>query len=694
LTKAAYAADYTAASIKSYEGGAVLFDSEAIDSLGGVSFIESSLQSPHTEYRLLKIFNSRMSNGRSYFRYQEYYKGLEVESRGYTLMVDGEDDPNDVYLRPIGPGPGPGPAPCARILGISPNTLSFTGMNVTPTITDRQAARKILAAYRNASVKQSELIIITDEQAACVPKLMYRTFFTDQVNKVAYINALSGVIERTQVTDAHLNAPTPTYGTVDLDDTVNGNGDRWLVSGDGRVRTHDFGNAIINNLLPASYTDATIPTTTGTNWFNAGHPSLAYQAHFVVTEAMPAFDAIGVEFGNVSVGVSTDENANALGQSTIAAAFINFGFFGGPTALRDVAGHELGHCIIFESFPGTTISGGTLHEGIADMFGAYAESVTSPNGLNWVVGNDDPGVQAAVNRDAAFPSSSCFDDVINFGWRQRYLRAAPLTHWFHNIVSGDATSNISAFGIQFSTTLVLDALGLIASDQNGDFDYEQFRDATLLALDMQSGLCSPAYQSVALAWDDICVTTPDCAFSISGPISLCDDDRTALFSAINGLPGIIYRWTFPIEWTVQGGQGNFFQGNSLNVTNIPSYSSYPKTLTIRAATLPNGSTNNLTRTIVIRDCTGSGGCGPVPLDRPQSGEFRGTVMLHNDLNDMDCEDCKYILYNLNGQEVRSGNGYFQNDLSSQDYNLPPGLYLIAKFSKQNHHLVTQKIIVR
>jgi hypothetical protein len=649
---------------------------------------------------------------RKTYRYQQYYKGIEVTGKGYALIVD-DGVPNGPYFRKVGNGPPVGPVSCSVIAGISPNTFTFSkDVNVKPTLSFKEVtalANKSYGPYEISADAPAKLLFTFTSADPCIPRLAYEAnVFDGEEYKMVRLDAKTGELLEEASKHAHLTAPVLDYGgfarTVNLVDSDNFAGNRQLVTQDGVVSTHDFGAGVVDGFnVRGSYTNAMIPTTANANW-TTETSAHGFQTHFTVSENVAAFRDIGVNFNRVFAGFTTDflqVNARAWGNSNPTQnTFIEFSTteFGNSFALHDVAGHELGHAII-SPFIGdqTDIETGSLHESIADMFGVITEAQIQGGVTDWVMGDDNFIISALVDRDLGNRNFECFFDVANlpFGNGNQYVRGDPLTHWFFTIVTGgDPGDDVTPIDIDIVTPILLGALALL----NADSDIGEFSDAVLMLSELEFGLCSRNYQSMINAFRHVCIPTPEPCYQIVGGNRVICADRTPVIVCADGYgQDLSYRWTFPIEWDVTGASGNSYEGRCLIVNDIPTYSSYPATFVIRLYALSRGVEFIQERRVTITDCEGEypGGCpGLVSPLAPYDQGFASNAGYHNksfEVADEDCTDCNISIFTLLGQKIFEGP--YAKYTNFRSTNITTGVYLSAMTSNDGSIIEVKKIFI-
>lgn len=580
-----------------YPSGIMRFDLSKLQEYGGVEDLHPLLGVDQgSTFELVNMVNSRFNSDRKYLRYQQYFDGVKVEGGGYTVTA--------FYIPDEPPGD-----PCAVAYMLSPHIVSGINLSVQPRI-----ASTSLDSILNSSVIQSgnqlsdedveaELIITHNLLNNCEYYLAWKTMYPHQGTKISWVDAQTGNVLKTVDGQINLTAPTEIYGNQNLNDNTVGN-TTFLATPDNRVVAFDF-NVFpdCRNRTIADFAGAATPSTTAATWTTAVAPASMYQSFFVASSLVPVFDGVGINFGTINVGIDCPEqNAFSLGGSTLANAFIVIG--GNATnsfGVFDAIGHELGHTFLNDFLNSNNAGNGSLHEGIADMIGTYAESVIQGT-PDWVIGDDLPALATAVDRNLESPEWDCFTDVS--GFTEIHDRSEPLGHWFFIISQGKG--NIIGLGINKAINIVLESLNLMGVND----DYGDMRAATLAFVDDEFGPCSLEGYTVRRAWNEICVGPSDYTdcFHIAGNPWVCEEDDGLHLWIENPAQGAVYWWTFPIEWTVQGSpgnpSGNLYVGNHFVVTDFPKYNWYPKYFNIKVYSPTLGSQFNQFRIVKLIDCNG------------------------------------------------------------------------------------------
>ncbi|WP_425420646.1 M4 family metallopeptidase [Phaeodactylibacter xiamenensis] len=591
-----------------YPSGRMIIRADHWHELGGVDSI-SSMMGLNNDYsfQLVKTQKSRGDDGISYYRYQQYYKNILVEGGGFTIAALA--------------GPGPGPEnPCLEVKMLFPfvatevhsiDPIPLSSISVANTLGNYYVAQP----QASLSVLDTNMSIWPNLLNDCAYHLAWDVnYIIDGESKRAWVDAKSGTV--LNVTDGSMNlvAPmeTPGYGqlpgnTNDLNDSFDGSATRLISENlDSEVRTYDFGGNMQERPLSinlSEWPDAFIPSTNLLQWDGTIASPHVYQAHFATTECVKIFSSsLEIDFGTVRVAVDEKENAIAYSESTDFSAFIALGFLGGSTtAIFDIVAHELGHCYMFgESLEYTNAGNESLHEGIADMFGTYVESVIQGT-VDWVIGDDESAVATEVNRDLANPEFNCFSDVENL--LQQHTRSTPLSHWFFLVSTGDPALGINSLGMETVLGYIMDALAANSSLS----DYSDLKDAVLGVVELQHSVCSEEYTSIARAWNEICVgNTPICPYTITGNTIVYEENNVLSLCINGGIPNATYRWYVPgdANWTANGQSGtNLFEGTCLYVTQFDNYPYYPQffKIDVYSPTVGPAYNQSITVTLIDRD---------------------------------------------------------------------------------------------
>ncbi|MBK9109785.1 MAG: M4 family metallopeptidase [Saprospiraceae bacterium] len=570
--------------IAPFENGILFVDCSPKDSLEII--IASLGLDSNTSFELLFTENDFQDTMYYYSRHQQFYKGIRVDGGGYTVeyIRNQTDDPDN---------------PCDNIYSIAPRILTEISIDTAADISLQSA----LEYFESDTVYDSELIITHNFLNECEYLLVWRIAYSDTAggNKCIFIDANTGDSLTTIDLNEYINAPTITYGTQNFENLESGN-NYILKSTDQRFRVLDFDNTSTDPHQgrggPAyfpNWKDKPSPFTSNSNTsWGSEATTLAYQAFYVVEKVLPEFDGlgIGVGFTDVRVGTFTNyDNANARPWDDFQAIYLGGDANGGPTALFDIAAHELAHIYLRKFLSSEKLAANSLHEGLCDIIGTYIESKIQS--LDWAIGGDDNRTKDDYGRNLQFPGTDfdCFTEVINL--TNAHLRGKPLGHWFFLISQGKTSPVIPTLGLDKAIEIVLASLKNLGNLS----DYKDLMESSLAYVLKTYGRCSEEFRAVAQAWELICIPTgyansgtiPDCSANIclTGSSIICEESDAFQLCACGSYPlGSTFNWTIigpkSTEYTSQLGlQGNSQTGGQcLTITDIPKYAYYPQYIKI------------------------------------------------------------------------------------------------------------------
>jgi Zn-dependent metalloprotease len=552
-----------------------------------------------TTFEFVRETKSRLDNTRFYQKFKQLYNGVEVQGGGYTIEYIGTGGPVN---------------PCGGVAYLfAPHILNNINLSTRPMV-ESTAIPRILGVDKT----QKPLLIITHNlNNQCKYNLTWEVIYElEGKPTISWVDALSGNILNTIDVTMNHNAPTETYGSQDLLDKEGVL--TTLESPDSRVVMYDFGATCPSSVLDENqWTSTLIPQTSNqTKWTTEADPK-TFQAFWVTSQVVPLYEGIDINFEKISVANCDEETAFSLTGSTTQKAFIALGNIGGSTtAIFDVIAHELGHTYL-NQFLGYSSTGGnrTLHEGISDILGTYIESlVPSNNGVDWVMGDDEPNVAncTCVDRDFENPRFSCLTTATF----EHHERGMVLGHWFYLISKGRQSNSIPAIGLQKSLDILLESLTLLGENAGP----QELMQSTLTTVLDKYGRCSDEFLAIARAWELICVPTgytnslgvvPPCSLSICGENSVCEESDYLKLCACGVYPaGTKFRWTiigkksteYRSEYGMQGNGQN--GGNCLTLIDFPKYPYYPQTITIELYSPTLGVQYIKRKTIKLIDCNG------------------------------------------------------------------------------------------
>jgi hypothetical protein len=557
-----------------------------LDELGGWdNFVDCLKSDSNITFVYVGSTASRLMEG-TFHRYAQYYKGIEVVDGGFTITTDN----TDVTARPDPPCPGcPEANPCDEVLFLSPYIYENININVNSSITVGQIANILNITITD--IVNQELKIIQNITNNCEYRLAYMTIYKseNEGSMVAWLDAHSGDFLYNTTFYSLKDAPTADHGIQYLNDIQVGN---KTILKNHRLSCYDMtGNYLHGNSLDLGFYSNDIPESPANrNWIDSDADHEVFQLFWMTDQVIDVFaDRLGINFTNVRVGFHaqfTNAYSAPGGLPNSEAKFI-FGAIEGMSFVEyDQIAHEMGHAIINQYISPNLIEGGSLHEGLADIFGVYIEYVLQDFVIDWVMGDDMP----RVIRDLENTSRNCFTDIKNNN--SNHERGEALGHWFYLCVTGSLSDNIPSMNIEEVMGVILDALPNIGKNA----DYHDLMRATLTTTARRFSTCSNQFLTILRAWEKICVNTNhrmvnsnEPCIAILGNTVVCEENQNIyLYLTLNhglntdfGVWRLLGRNNTSFK-SVRGMQGNLqYGGESLEIYEIPKMLYYPQTLTIK-----------------------------------------------------------------------------------------------------------------
>lgn len=685
-----------------------------LEEIGWTDFTNSIKSDPNTTFRYTGSHSSRLFGG-YYHRYQQLYKGIEVEDGGFTIRTNTDD------IEAI-PGPCDNCPPptelCDEVYSFAPFIYEDIDISVNPVVTDQQIKEILQPGSSNnnnnnnnynsesgdsAPLFTKELRIVNNLGGECEYRLAYIVKYRDSlsVDMAAWVDAHTGQLLYQTHQHYSKNAPTADHGIQFMNDNTDIYGLTELVN--HRLRCLDFTGLQVYDYNNFSYT----PKSPSTRDWNASdaNPEV-FQLFWMTDQVLEVIaDKLGITFFHgVRVGYHPNfKNAKAEPRGPNYPADIIFGKIEGRSTVEfDVIAHELGHHIIFEFIRANLIGSNTLHEGIADMIGVYIESLLQPNGIDWVMGDDMP---YSAGRDLENTSRNCFTEIKYLD--DQHDRSEALGHWFYLCVNGDVNKHILPLPIDEVLTLVLEALPNLGSNP----DYPDLMRATVALAKEKYGPCSEALKTILRAWDAICVPTNsrlvhplEPCDQLEGPAYVCEENNNIRVCAIS-YTGVDYNYA---EWTIIGRNSTSFVstgtmvgnsqygGDCLKITTIPDMPYYPQTITIQFRAPKTDGTGDLTLTkrIKILDCDHDDlTCQEYyaqfskPVDNTymiqQEDAYTAENLEAEMRQQVESGELKVIIYDIMGNIVNPNTPYWSNG--------SPQIWIYTYWDKSGRFVKSQKV---
>lgn len=619
-----------------------------------------------------------------YERYQQYYKNVKVEGGGYAIKVrSGPDDP------------------CAALISLSPYIAYNIDIETEPSIPLKPAMQIMLDTLfsqeqMEMTVETPELVISQNDLNDCNYHLCWKmNHYADSQSiannlKISWLDAHSGVILKNVDPLINLTAPTQIYGVQNLvDKTIGGRTTLETPSSDIESYFFQFGcSQGFERVFP--FRRALMPATVETEWtISPIRPLACFQAHYIMTTIKPLFESIGIHFNIIQTGYcgGSFPNAGSAFDGNPEWAVIYYGNAGNEIiATIDIFAHELSHTYL-HNFLGTDNKGNaSLHEGLANIIATFIELIGPQGSIDWTIGDDNPNFPPEYYSNLADPTYKCFTDVKNL---PRHPRGEPLGYWFFLITHGSQADNIPALGIEKALSIILDAIKMLGPSS----DYPDLKNIIISNVLNEYGKCSDEHLAVVRAFNKICVTPAhDCAYTIAGCSTICEESDYMFLYISGGLPNTHYRWTWYTnkctEWVAQGSQtGNSVEGGeSLTIIDFPKYEYYPQYFTIDAYAPIVGPNYIQKKKIKLIDCLG---------DDPTCDEYYNNSIVQTKSSDYTKPDVKtlatsMVVIDYIGRIIYQGKKMDQNSFGNPYTNM----FLFFQYYDDHHNfLYASKVFI-
>ncbi len=494
------------------------------------------------------------------YRYQQYYKGIEVEHGQYLVHEKN-----------------------GTIRSMNGLWLEHIHVSTSPTITEAQALQAALN-YTKASlykweIPSEEAFLKThtnNPQATYFPKgtlkiiakdfdyknpvfhLCYQfdVFAAEPVSRNAiYIDAHTGLVIATEnkIHGVDVPATATTYysGTKNITcDMVSAGNYRLRESGRG------LGLETYNMLNGTNYGAAVDFTNTTTTW-NTVADKQAYDVHWGMESSYDYYlnvhgrnsaDNAGVKLKSyvhystnlADAGHIPDQPIFYFGDGNIGAGFKPF------TSL-DICAHEFTHAVTTYSCHLLYASeSSALHESFSDMFAMAVDFYTRPATANWQMADEVYVTAGNCIRNIANPNSKNHPDTyLGTYWYSgnnlnliSHTNSAVSSYWFYLMCQGGSGTN--DIGSNYNVT----GIGMTKGEQIAYrtltvymTSFANFADARMYSIQAAEdlyGVCSPEVATVTNAWYAVgvgaaYVATPDANFAANGVYS-CSAPFTVNFS--------------------------------------------------------------------------------------------------------------------------------------------------------------------
>ncbi len=379
---------------------------------------------------------------------------------------------------------------------LSPHIYENISISVTPTISILNIVQSLDTP--TAIISGTDLKIVHNLTKNCEYKLVYKVTYVSEAegDMIGWVDAHTGQLLYKHSPYLFKNAPTADYGIKPMKDTQIGNN---TLLQNSRLKCYDMtGSQYIDifdiNDIPKSPSNR--------DWGVIDANPEVFQLFWMSDEVLDVYaDNLDIHFVDVHVGFHPElDGAFSISGTPNTSSYFTFGGNYSnsfkSTVEYDVIGHEFGHAYIRQYVSSEQIEGGSLHEGLADIFGTYVESILQGS-IDWVMGDNIP----YTIRDLQNTSQNCFTNVKSLG--VKHERGKPLGHWFYLCVNGSTIDNIPPMDLDEMMVLLMDAVATLGSNA----DYPDLMRATLDLVAKKYGTCSNQFRTILNEWEKICVTT-------------------------------------------------------------------------------------------------------------------------------------------------------------------------------------------
>ncbi|MBC7778388.1 MAG: M4 family metallopeptidase [Phycisphaerae bacterium] len=582
---------------------------------------------------MLLIKTEADEQGNTHNRYQQYYKGIEVE--GGEIFEHVRDCYVYLLHGKIIEGLNFNAQPVFTQAHALNNAKTFLGASQYAwENSDWEQGLKDDTGDPNATYYPTGSLILTYLPGTTLESGNYRLTWkfeilalTPSIHKTVFVDANSGiVIKSREMACDNGPAGTPYDGTQTIDT-------RWvggLLHGHHHLETDDNEKNIQtkNQASGQGWGNLFHVFDNDDNWGTDPGTVATTGAHWAVCRSWDFFKNTygrkGMDNNNAKVRVLGNSilfKNNAQWQSIQNADFITIGAsdgtaFGLPAgvswAALDIAGHEFTHGITNRTaklvYAGES---GALNESFSDIFGVMVERFARGGAFNWTHGED----RGFISRDMQTPAAGIIPQPSTFLTDPLWFSTvgcvpsspAPPTgndncgvhvnsgvqnRWFFLLSQGGTQNGVSVQGIGIDKAARIAYVNLttfIGSNAN----HPAARLGAISAAQQLYGVCSNEVIQTTNAWAAVGVGAPysGTCLTISGERIICTDFTTfPYYYGATDLPGATFSWTYPTSWTgVSYGPGNKY----LKITGLGNYNppgGYPATAVIGVTSSLGGST--------------------------------------------------------------------------------------------------------
>lgn len=513
----------------------------------------------------------------TFFKYQQYYKGIKVEN---AFVIEDFVNCLDYYLHGFVVNNFSTPSQI-NYDSIAITNILFTNYDVITT----SALRFELVYY-----------------GTCLPVLSYKVYVKkDNITKNYYFNVANGELLKEESNIRAAGAPTIDYGTKDISDSKDG--DNFILFDESRkILTENILSASqqfpsetngaffqINPLARQHITTLTRPSNM-TDWVERpGHlldDQATFQAHY---SAGKVWDYYNETYGlkgpcngdNTALYVGANLNvANAFGtkgDSKTVQGHISLGFKNGISySKHDFVAHEWGHTLISAT---SDFKNSALEESFCDIMGVCAKkSIGDPNnGADLEFGTGTNTIRNLYNPSEYYGLDHFSQSTSG---KTDYQIGGIQGKWFGLLILGGTHHGVTVYPIGWAKAEQI-AFDNMKNKLSGSVDFADARAGSILAAMQIYGECSFEVQQVTNAWAAVGVGQryDENGIIIKGNTLKCKENPGGWgFDVCGPFTTHNYIWYYPQQWTVQisGPLNNHFNILSMGISNNP----YTETLPI------------------------------------------------------------------------------------------------------------------
>ncbi|MBX2826707.1 MAG: M4 family metallopeptidase [Flavobacteriaceae bacterium] len=403
-----------------------------------------------------------------HYTYQQYYNGIKVEHGIYKIHARDNQlqVANGEHFK----------------VELASTSTSLSAEAALRTLLSRIGAKSYVWEHPEAAAEmdyerpEGELVVLPVKQSGSDNYEYFLTykfdiFSNDPLDRAHYfVNARTGVVVAKEQIMCTAPAETMYSGDRNIEtQAVIGSGFTLVdVTRGSGIRTRNNQGAEFFDLSGAVMFIDNDDNWTAAEWNNANQDQAALDAHwglemtydyFSNVHGRDSYDGNGAlidAYAHVSF-FGSPNNAAWTGNNIVFGDGDGFNF--SPLTSLDVCAHEMAHAVDqFSSNLTYQDESGALDEGLADIWGACAESLYAPEKSRWLIGEEITLFQYAL-RDMSNPNALNLPDTYHgnfwfFGSGDNggvHTNSSVLNHWFYLLTEGSgATDGVNDNGDVFN----------------------------------------------------------------------------------------------------------------------------------------------------------------------------------------------------------------------------------------------------